>query len=225
MTTTVNFDITDIQSGDVFSESSHYVYVCKNVDGSFRFKHLESKNEVNLTKDYVESLLATADQFANTVTVGKENKLWTAKQLSDAGNTVDRPGDVKIPGIRTIWDNIHSSQVFTVAFYKQDKKKTKKDYQNELDNQLLDAINKITAAQKGKRGVANVAGEVIKEIQKNPISDVIPGELREMRGYKAQFSSITGFYDVYDMDINDLRKVNVNEIQWLVIDNTKYIVE
>lgn len=36
-------------------------------------------------------------------------------------------------GIRSIWENIHSGQVFTVCFKKQDKPKSKRKLQEEID--------------------------------------------------------------------------------------------
>lgn len=36
-----------------------------------------------------------------------------------------------LPGIRTIFEGIKSSEVFTVVFQKQDKAKTKKQYEAE----------------------------------------------------------------------------------------------
>ena len=72
--------------------------------------------------------------------------------------------------------------------------------------------------------------DAFKLVQDNPIFPIEKGEERVLRGYKVQFSSTNGFYDVVDMDIEDdgkganLRKVNINEINWLVVDGVKYVV-
>jgi len=73
--------------------------------------------------------------------------------------------------------------------------------------------------------------DALSSIQNNPIVEFEPGEERKLRGFKVQFSSLNGYYDVIDMDIPDpdnkganIRKVNINEIKWLVLDGVKYDV-
>ena len=73
--------------------------------------------------------------------------------------------------------------------------------------------------------------DAFKQIQETPILSIEKGDERVLRGYKVQFASTNGFYDVVDMDITDdgkganLRKVNINEIKWLVVDGIRYVVE
>lgn len=63
----------------------------------------------------------------------------------------------------------------------------------------------------------------------NPIPKIVEGKDRVLRGYKIQFESRDGKYQCIDMDIedseNNVRLVNINTIKWLIIDNTKYIVQ
>lgn len=227
-------NVNEIEAGDVFSEQSHYTFMEKK-NTEYSFKHLGSGTIVNLSQKYVEDLLQTADQYAKEVEVGREDKVWTKKQIEEAekkgelaaGHLV-REGDVKQVGIRTIWANIHSSQVFTVSFYKQIKDKTKKAISEEKTLQLEEAVKAIEAAKTGKKSITKAAEEAIKKIQENPILPTEAPEERVLRGYKIQFSSITGHYDVVDMDITtgmNVRKVNVSEINWLVYNNVKYIVK
>lgn len=228
-------NLKEIEVGDVFSEQSHYVFLRPTTDSSYIFKHLGSGSEVKLHGKYVEDLLQTADQYEREVEVGKEDKLWTDKQIQEAiklgehpSDTKLRVGDVKQPGIRTIWANIHSNQVFTVSFFKQIKEKTKKALTEEKQKQLTEAVALIEAAKAGKRSIAKAAEDAIKKIQENPVLPTENPEERVLRGYKIQFSSITGMYDVVDMDITtgmNVRKVNVTEINWLVYNNIKYIVK
>lgn len=219
--------ISEIEKGDIFSEESHYIY--EGWNGSTRqFKHLESGQIVNLDEKYVENLLVTADQFSKEEEIGKEDKFWTAKQLTDAKNTTEREGDLKQKGIRSIWADIHSAKVFTVCFNKQGKELSAKAVQAAKDAKIAQLTDAIDLAMKNKKGVANTAKLVLKDILDNPITMLEKGEERILRGYKVQFSSINGSYDVVDMDIappNNRRKVNVNEINWLVIDGVKYIVK
>ena len=232
-------DLKDVRPGDVFSESSHYVYQSASPDGkSHNFKHLESGRVLNLGTPYVENLLQTADQYQTEVEVGREDKYWTTKQLDDAkkkgelpADTNVREGDVRVKGIRSIWGDIHTERVFTVSFNKQAKELSAKSLNEAKNKQLQEAIAEIAAAATGKKGVAKTAEDVIKKIQNNPVLPVEPGEERKLRGYKVQFHSLNGFYDVVDMEKENtgknenLRKVNINEINWLVIDGVKYLVK
>jgi hypothetical protein len=106
----MKLSIKEIQVGDIFSEESHYV-VYKIGNDSIEFKHLESGKVVKLSNEYVKNLLNTSDQYHKEVKVGKEDK-------NDG-----------TPGIRTIFESIKSSEVFTVVFKKQDKPKTKKAFE------------------------------------------------------------------------------------------------
>ncbi len=225
-------NISEIEVGDIFSEESHYVYLGQK-SGLHQFKHLESGQEINLDDQYVTNLLETADQFdeTQTIEVGVEDKFWTAKQIEDAkkkgllaADSTVREGDLKLKGMRNIWADIHSTKVFTVCFDKKGKALTKKAFTQAKEKQVQDALASI--------GTGKITMEdAFKQIQENPIVPIEAGEERQLRGYKVQFSSINGVYDVVDMDIVDdgkgsnLRKVNINEIKWLVIGGVQYVRE
>ena len=200
-------NITGIKKGDIFSESSHYIFEHFEGNNSV-FKHKESGTTVSLGVSYVQNLLTSADQFDTTLEVGKEDKL---------------NGEL---GIRSIWQNIHSKDVFTVCFRKQDKDLSAK--------KIKDAINLIEAAQKNKKGVAAIAKMVVEKVQNNPILPYEPGESRILRGYKIQFESRDGKYNCVDMDLltdlsteddKAIRPVNINSIEWLIYHGVKYIVK
>ena len=222
-------NINEMEVGDVFSEESHYVYLGKK-DKAYQFKHLESKQVVNLDEKYVTELLQTADQFEEEVEVGREDKHWTQKQIDEAkkkgqleSDTTVREGDLKLKGIRSLWADIHTTKVFSVCFDKKGKELTKKAYNAAKDKQIQEALAQIST---GKLTLE----DAFKLIQENPVLQVEKGDERVLRGYKVQFASTNGFYDVVDMDIEDdgkgsnLRKVNINEIKWLVLDGVKYVV-
>lgn len=221
--------INEIEVGDVFSEESHYVFLGKS-GSNYDFKHLESKQVVHLDENYVTELLQTADQYEEEVEVGVEDKHWTQKQIDDAkkkgtleADSQIREGDIKLKGIRSIWSDIHTTQAWSVCFNKKGKELTKKAFNAAKDKQIQDAL---VAIGSGKVTME----DAFKAIQENPIFPVEKGEERVLRGYKVQFSSTNGFYDVIDMDIDDdgkgsnLRKVNINEINWLVVGGVKYVV-
>lgn len=205
-------NIKEIEVGDIFSEESHYV-VNKVAKDKVEFLHLESGKKVSLSNEYVANLLNTSDQYDNEVKVGKEDK---------------KDGT---PGIRTIFENIKSSEVFTVVFKKQDKPKTKKAIEVEKEAQRAEAVALIDKAKKAKKSMATAYKEALEFIQNNPIKDYIEGEDRILRGYKMQFVSRDGKYRCMDMDITRTDKetgerlVNINTISQLIYNGTKYIVD
>lgn len=224
-------NLTEISAGDIFSEQSHYTFIGKKGD-QYQFKHLESGKTLNLDGPYVSNLLKTADVFDKEIEVGKEDKYWTANQIKDthkysAPDGV-REGDLRQKGIRSIWADIHSQQVFTVNFNKQAQELSKKAFNEAMAKQTEKALQAIETAQKSKKGVLEAAKAAISEIQNNPIVGITKGEERTLRGYKNQFSSINGQYDVTDMDITtgmNKRILNVDQINWLIYDGVKYTVK
>lgn len=205
-------NIKEIQVGDIFSEESHYV-VAKIDKGSIEFKHLESGKTVKLSNEYVKNLLNTSDQYHKEVKVGKEDK---------------KDGT---PGIRSIFESIKSSEVFTVVFKKQGKAKTKKQLNEEKAAQREEALALIDKAKKSKKSMAEAYKIALEMIQNNPILDTIEGEDRVLRGFKMQFVSRDGKYRCMDMDIKRTDKetgerlVNINTISVLVYNGVRYVVE
>lgn len=200
----------EIKQGDILSESSHYRV--KNILGSsVILEHFESKNEVSIDKDYLHNFCNTANSYIAEIKVTKEDK---------------KDGTL---GIRSIWENIHSSKVFTVCFKKQDKAKSQKKLNEEIDYLVKQFSTDIDKVKANKKGVAEKAKQLITELIREPILPYEKGEDRVLRGYKIQFESRDGKYQCIDMDIedseNNVRLVNINTIKWLIIDNTKYIVQ
>lgn len=208
----MNINLKEIQIGDVFSEESHYI-VTEVTKDSVKFNHLESGREVKLSNEYVKNLLNTSDQYEKEVKVGKEDK---------------KDGT---PGIRSIFESIKSSEVFTVVFKKQDKPKSKKELNEEIDY-LIDQFSKdIDKVKASKKGVAEKAKQLITELIREPILPYEKGEDRVLRGFKMQFVSRDGKYRCMDMDIKRTDKetgerlVNINTISVLVYNGVKYVVE
>lgn len=216
--------LNELEKGDVLYEETHYVY--EGWNGKTRqLKHLGSGEIINVSDSYVEDLLVSAEQYHSEVEVGKEDKLWTSAQLLKEKNTTNREGDIRQKGIRSIWNEIRSKKVFSVNFNKQGKELSATAIQKERQKQLDEAVASIEKAAANKKGIKNAALAAIKEIQENPIQEVMKGDERTLRGYKTQFDSITGYYNVIDMDINEQRQVNVNTINWLIVDGVKYTVK
>lgn len=208
----MKINISEILVGDVFSEESHYVV--KEVNKTqIVFNHLESGKDVSLSTQYVQELLNTSDQYHEVKEVGKEDK---------------KDGT---PGIRTIFESIKSSEVFTVVFKKQDKAKTKKQINEEREAQREKAIELIDKAKKQKKSMAVAYKTALEFIQDNPIKDYIEGESRVLRGFKLQFVSRDGKYRCLDMDIKRSDKetgerlVNINTIEKLIYNGVQYVVK
>lgn len=201
--------IKEFQVGDVLSESSHY-RVTKMLGNDTMLEHLESGDIVHINKMYIEKYLTSADEILEVVKVTKEDK---------------RDGTL---GIRSIFENIHSDQAFTVCFKKQDRPKTQKKLNDEIATLISDFSNEIDTIQKSKKGVAEAAKKFAEELIKNPILLYEEGEDRVLRGFKIQFESRDGRYNCVDVDLptnENVRPVNINAIQWLIIDGKKYVVE
>lgn len=204
--------VNQLQRGSIISESSHYIV--NKVSGSNAWlTHFESGEEVQIGISYLKNYTNSADLFETTVKVTKEDK---------------KDGTL---GIRSIWENIHSGQVFTVCFKKQDKPKSQKKLNAEIATLISDFSNEIDTIQKNKKGVADAAKRFAEELIKHPVLPYEEGEERVLRGFKIQFESRDGRYDCVDMDItktdkeSGIRPVNINTIKWLIFNGVKYIVE
>lgn len=201
--------VKNFKVGDVLSESSHYV-VTGIYGNDTVLKHQESGDSVHINKMYIEKYLESADEVINEVKVTKEDK---------------KDGTL---GIRSIFESIHGTQVFTVCFKKQDTPKSQKKLNAEIDTLISDFSNEIDTIQKSKKGVADAAKRFAEELITHPILPYEEGEDRVLRGFKIQFESRDGRYNCVDMDIednNNIRPVNINTIKWLIIGGTKYVVE
>ena len=204
--------INQLEKGAVISESSHYI-VDRVAGSTVHLKHFESGEDVQIGISYLKNYTNSADLYDTTVEVTKEDK---------------KDGTL---GIRSIFENIHSSQVFTVCFKKQDKPKSKRKLQEEIDAIVEQFSNGIDRVKNSKKGVASAAKYFISELINNPVLPYEEGEDRVLRGYKIQFESRDGRYNCIDMDIQQtdkefgVRPVNINTIKWLIFNGVKYIVE
>lgn len=202
--------IKSFKVGDVLSESSHYKVLADNGNLNFKLKHLESGDVVYIDEKYIHNYLESADDFTNEVKVTREDK---------------KDGTL---GIRSIFEGIHGSQVFTVCFKKQDTPKSQRKLNAEIATLISDFSKEIDTIQKNKKGVAEAAKKFAEELIKNPILPYEEGEDRVLRGFKIQFESRDGRYNCIDMDnedTNNVRPVNINTIRWIILGGTKYVVE
>lgn len=131
-----------LKRGSIISESSHYI-VNRVSSSAAWLTHFESGEEVQIGMSYLKNYTNSADLFETTVKVTKEDK---------------KDGTL---GIRSIWENIHSGQVFTVCFKKQDKPKSKRKLQEEIDAIVEQFSNSIDTVKNNKKGVANAAKNLL----------------------------------------------------------------
>lgn len=198
-----------INVGDVLSESSHYV-VERIIGDTIQLVHHESGQHISINRGYVKAFLHSADEVNETVEVTKEDK---------------KDGT---PGIRTIFEGIHSGQVFTVCFKKQDKQRSKKA---DIEARTEAFVAAIDRAKAQKKSISDVARKHFSDLMLNPILGFEEGEDRVLRGYKVQFESRDGKYNCVDMDIertdreSGVRPVNINTIKYLIYNGVKYIVK
>ena len=204
--------INQLKQGSIISESSHYIV--ENILGSTAtLTHFESGQQVQISTAYLANHTNSADLYDNEVKISKEDK---------------KDGTL---GIRSIWENIHSGQVFTVCFKKQDKPKSTKKFNAEVNEIVTKVCEEIDQVKSSKKGVAEWAKRTISALMANPVSKYEEGEDRVLRGCKIQFSSRDGRYDCVDMDItktdkeSGIRPVNILTIKWLIFNGVKYIVE
>lgn len=201
-----------LKEGDVLSESSHYI-VKKVHSDRVDVEHFESGDTTMIATNYLHNYANSADYYDRVEEVTKEDK---------------RDGT---PGIRTIFEGIHSGQVFTVCFKKQDKAKTKKAYEEEIASIVEQFSAEIDAVKTSKKGVAKAAKTLVQNLISKPVLPYVEGERRILRGYKVQFTSRDGKYNCVDMDIertdteSGVRPVNINTINWLIFNGVKYVVK
>lgn len=205
-------DISKLKSGDILSETSHYKV--ESIYGTnVNLRHYESGEGVSINIGYIEKFINSGDEFNEVVEVTKEDK---------------KDGT---PGIRTIFENIHSGQVFTVCFKKQDKLRSKKAIDADMEKRIESFIQAVDRAKAQKKSMAKVAKEHFSNLMLNPILGFEEGEERILRGYKVQFESRDGRYNCVDMDIertekeSGIRPVNINTIKYLIFNGVKYIVK
>lgn len=183
----------ELTTGCILSETQYYIV--EKVKGN-QVQLNTGNGSVVLDKGYVESYLNSASQFTS------EEKL-TKTQLAELF--------ISKPRI-----------AMTVAFFKQDKKKTQKAYKEEVEAQ---------AEQVQKDFLANGIS-AINNALKNPISMIIPGELRVMKGRHYGDIDDLGRIKFTDMEVpktdghhRTLRQVDPRTIQYIIVEDVKYILK
>jgi hypothetical protein len=224
--------LKDIQIGDLFSERSYYIYAGKNSENQMTFTNpmTPEVKPIAIGDNYVSKFFNPAEQYTNEVTVGKLDKVWTQGQIDKAVAKGDqapgdyKAGDMKQRGIRAIWDSI-GDQCFTVIFQKKDSTKTKKALAIELAAQRQTVLDAVAAAKKSKKSMTKAIEDQLEIVQNNPITNVTPGAMRILKGWKLQHTSIDGRYACHCIEEDAQRSVNINTIAHLIVGGTRYNVK
>lgn len=106
----------------------------------------------------------------------------------------------------------------TVAFYKQDTPKTKKVFEGEKQAK----IKEIQAAPVGR------IESLLNDLVENPISKVIPGSLRVMKGRHNGDQDEFGRVSFIDMEVTTgvpTRVVDPRSIEYIITNKTKYTIK
>lgn len=172
-----------------------------------------SESSFFVVKSIAKDSITMIDDHANEITIGNEyvEKVLNSADLfeSEEKKTMTELAELFINSPRI---------AMTVAFYKKDTNKTKKAY----DAEKALAISKVRNAK-----VSEVEG-LLNNLIDNPISKVIPGELRVMKGRHYGEIDELGRIKFTDMELpktstdSRLRQVDPRTILFLIINNIKY---
>jgi hypothetical protein len=184
--------IESLKKGSILSETSFFI-----VDKVEKDKIIvkdENGNSINISKTYAERVLNGADYFEEEVKLPKT-------QLADI--LINNP-----------------RVVMTVAFYKQNKEKTKKAFEAEK-------LAKIKEIQEASLATAP---KLLSDLIENPISKVIPGELRVMKGRHYGTIDDLGRVHFIDMEVEKtdgahdprMRQVDPRTIEYIIVFGKKY---
>ena len=188
-------------------------------------KKLEKGSVLSETSFYVVDSVAkdhvvVIDEGGNSLKIGN-------KYVENVLNSADNFEEEQKKTMTELADIFVNSKgiAMTVAFYKKDTNKTAKAYKAEKEA----AIEKITNAK-----VAEVPA-LLNELIENPISKVIAGELRVMKGRHYGGMDDLGRIHFVDMELpkgtdakggdTRMRQVDPRTIQYVIVDNVKYTLK
>lgn len=174
-----------------------------------------SETSFFVVKEVKKEAIIAVDDFGNEITIGNA---YVEKVLSSADifateekKTITELADLFISSPRV---------AMTVAYFKKDVVKTKKAYEAEK-------AAKILAIQNAK--VSEVTG-LLNDLIENPISKVIPGELRVMKGRHYGNIDDLGRMQFIDMEESKgdkdhdsrLRQVDPRTLVHVIVGGVKY---
>lgn len=176
-----------------------------------------SENSFFTVKVVKPESVVVVDDYGNDLEISKdyvENILQSADYYSsEEKKTMTELADLFIRSPRV---------AMTVAFYKKDTNKTKKAFEAEKSEKIEEIRNaKVSDVEK-----------LLSDLIENPISKVIPGELRVMKGRHYGDVDDLGRVHFLDMEIDKdseraatdgrMRQVDPRTIQYIIVHKVKY---
>lgn len=163
-----------------------------------------------------DGMIVVKDDYGNEVKIGQAyvDKVLVSADFFDKEEqrTMTDLADILIKNPRT---------AMTVAFYKKDVNKTKKAYESEL-NAVIDRIQKANISE---------IQTLLKEAFENPVSKVIKGDLRVIKGRHYGHIDDLGRVHFIDMELDKdpkreddsrSRQVDTRSIAYIILNGTKY---
>lgn len=176
--------------GNFLSETSYYTVKEVKANGDVVANIVGTTQEVTLSKEYVATLLKSADQFTSTEKVNQTDLIKMC-----------------LANPRT---------AMTIYFRKADKDKTKKAFEAEK----LEAINKVQTARVGE------VTALLSDLIDNPITKIIPGEMRTIIGYHEGNQDERGYLQFYDAEKDNVFKaINTRTFEYIIVNNIKYTLK
>lgn len=175
-----------------------------------------SETSFFIVDEVVGNSVKVTDDFGNKVVI-------TSQYVEDILNFADQSSkEEKLLITKLAELFINSPRIaMTVAFMKKDTPKTKTAIKEE----------KAKMVEKFQNAKVSEIATLVEEFTENPIKDIIPGELRVMKGRHCGNVDDLGRVAFVDMEQNKevgkdydsrLRQVDPRTIQYLIVGNTKY---
>jgi hypothetical protein len=186
-------DVSKLRLGGILSETSFFII--KGIESGRIQVEDDSGNDLTIGIEYVKDVLKSADIY-------EQEEKRTITELADIF--------INTPRI-----------AMTVAYYKKDTEKTKKDWEAEKAAKI-EEINNAKVSE---------VPSLLNNLIENPISKIIPGELRVMKGRHYGEVDDLGRVRFVDMEIslnknsnmdNRLRLVDPRTISYIIVDGIKY---
>lgn len=174
-----------------------------------------SENSYFTVKSVSGNTLNVVDDHGSDLTIGVDY----ADRVLKSADTFSE--EVQLPKTQLADLLINTPRVaMTVCFVKQDKAKTAKQYKAEK-------AAAIEAVQNAK--VSEVEG-LLNDLIENPISKVIPGETRVMKGRHSGYIDELGRLQFIDMEAEmgvsthdaRVRQIDPRTVQYIIVNGTKY---
>jgi hypothetical protein len=122
------------------------------------------------------------------------------------------------------FSDVENEKLFCVCFTTKDDVLSEKKFNKEVELIRSKFKETVNEAQKNKKGVYKTALEAFDEAIASFPQQITKGYDRVLKGYKVDDRG-NGTFLCKDLEIDELRNVNVNTIKWLIYDNVKYIVK